>query len=248
MNRIVFLSAAITLAVFAAVASVAVASASAAPTLTNRTVTIKIAGSQKTTWSAVPQPDAACQGKPTGARGSGTETIEWSNGKVLKGQLTGYGEHWGLMLTDRKGMPTSRMPISGTIDRKGDGASIACGEVGITTDGCLGRQTFTTDAQFAFLTGRRFTVDDPNVTMTTGLYPNCDWVWNGMTVRTGAVLLNVGKGKFDPKRLARSRSSVTFKTREEQRCENEGADPGVQCVTVTEWRVTLYPAKKKRRR
>ena len=246
MNRTVFLAAAITLTVFAALASVAITTAAAAPSITNRAVTIKVAGSQKTTWQAVPTPDAACQGKPTGQRGSGTETVEWSNAKVLKGRLTGYGKNWGLMVTDSRGMPAASMPISGTIDRRGEGVSVACGEESVTAAECVGRKTFTTEAQFAFLTGRRFTISDPTVAMTTPLYPNCDWVWNSMTVRTGAVLLNVGKGKYDPKRL-RGRGSVTLKTREEQRCQDEGSDPGVTCLTVTEWRITLYPAKRKRR-
>jgi hypothetical protein len=32
-------------------------------------------------------------------------------------------------------------------------------------------------------------------------------------------------------------------------CVDEaGNDPGVRCTTVTDWRVTFYPAAKKRRR
>jgi hypothetical protein len=241
MNRIVLLA--------VALACIGASTASAAPKFTNRMVTMKIAGSQKTTWKATPVADPGCQNKLGGSRGSGTETVEWSQARALKGQLTGSGKSWGLMLTDKRGMPASAMPISGTIDRQGGGVSVVCGEdVADTSAPCIGRRTFATDAQLAFLTGQRFTADDPKVTLTTSLYPSCHWVWDGMTVRTGAVLLNVGVGKFDPPRLANGRTSVTLKTHDEKRCQNEGADPGVECTTVTDWRITLYPAGKKRRR
>jgi hypothetical protein len=243
MNRIVVLA--------LALACVAASSASAAtPKFTNRAVTVKITGSQKTTWKAAPVADPGCQhNEPTGFQGSGTETIEWSQSKVVKGQLTGSGPNWGLMATDKRGMPTSRIPIAGSIQRTGGGISVVCGKSLEDTSGpCRGRKAFSTDAQLAFLTGKRFTIDDPNVTMVGSLYPSCDWVYNGMTVRTGDVLLNVGLGKFDPRRLANGRSSVSLNTHEEKRCQDEGADPGVECNTVTNWRVTLYPAGKKRRR
>jgi hypothetical protein len=244
MNRIVVLA--------LALACIAAATASAAtPKFTNRAVTVKITGSQKTTWKAAPVADPGCQNKPTGYQGSGAETVEWTQARALKGQLTGTGANWGLMLTDKRGMPTSSMPIAGSIQRQGGGITVVCGKSTEDTSGpCLGRKDFSTDAQLAFLTGKRFTIDDPRVTLTTapGLYPNCDWVWNGMTVRTGAVLLNPGLGKFDPRRLANGRSSVSLSTHQEQRCQDEGADPGVECTTVTNWRVTLYPAGKKRRR
>jgi hypothetical protein len=241
MNRILLL--AVALVCFGA------STASAAPKFTNRMVTVKINGSQKTTWKATPVADPGCQNKLGGYRGSGTETVEWSHARVLKGQLTGSGKSWGLMLTDKRGMPTSAMPISGTIDRKGGGVSVVCGEdAADTSAACIGRRTFATDAQLSFLTGQRFTLDDPKVSLTTSLYPSCHWVWDGMTVRTGAVLLNVGAGKFDPRRLANGRTSVTLGTHDEKRCQNEGADPGVECTTVTDWRITLYPAGKKGRR
>ena len=242
MNRILVL--ALALACLGATAT----TAAAAPSFTNRMVTVKIAGSQKTTWKATPYADPGCQHKAGGYRGSGVENIEWSQAKVLKGQLVGSGKNWGLMFTDRRGTPTSRVPITGTIDRRGNGVSVVCGEERADeTAGCVGRKTFSTEAQFSFLTGNRFTLDDPTVFLTSELYPSCEWVWDGMVVRTGAVLLNVGKGKFDPKRLARSRSSVSFKSHEEQRCQDEGADQGVECTTVTDWRMTLYPAKKRRK-
>jgi hypothetical protein len=240
MNRILLL--AIALACFGA------STASAAPKFTNRMVTVKVAGAQKTTWKATPVADPGCQNKLGGYRGSGTETVEWSQARVLKGQLTGSGKSWGLMLTDKRGMPTSAVPIAGTVDRKGGGVSVVCGEdVADTSASCIGRQTFATDAELSFLTGQRFTLDDAKVSLTTSLYPSCHWVWDGMTVRTGAVLLNVGAGKFDPRRLANGRSSVTLGTHDEKRCQNEGADPGVECTTVTDWRITLYPAGKHRR-
>ena len=240
MNRILLLA--------LALACIGASTANAAvPKFTNRMVTVKITGSQKTTWKAAPVADPGCQNKAGGYHGSGTETIEWSQARVLKGQLTGSGKTWGLMLTDKRGMPTSSMSISGTIDRQGGGVSVVCGEeVADTSGSCIGRKTFATDAQLAFLTGKRFTLDDQHVTMTNSLYPNCDWVWDGMTVRTGAVLLNVGVGKFDPRRLANARSSVTLATHEEKRCQDEGADPGVECTTVTNWRISFYPAKKRR--
>jgi hypothetical protein len=241
MNRIVVLA--------LALACVGASTADAAmPKFTNRAVTVKISGSQKTTWQATPVADPGCQGKPSGFSGSGTETIAWSQSRAIKAQLTGSGNTWGLMTTDKRGIPTSKMPIAGSIQRSGQGVSITCGEEGDTAASCVGRKQFATDSQLSFLTGRRYTIDDPAVTLTTELYPSCHWVWDGMTVRTGAVLLNVGLGKFDPKRLGNGRSSVTLATHEEKRCENEGADPGVQCLTVTNWRVTLYPAGKKRRR
>jgi hypothetical protein len=242
MNRLLVLA--------LALACVAASTASAAaPKFTNRMVTVKIAGSQKTTWKATPVPDPGCENKPTGSLGSGTETIEWSQARVLHGQLTGSGNSWGLMLTDKHGTPTSAMPISGTIERQGGGVDVVCGKQLPDRSGpCLGRKTFATDAQLALLTGRRFTADDSKVTLTTSLYPDCNWVWNGMTVRTGAVLLNAGVGKFDPRRLANGRTSVTLATHEEKSCQAEGADPGVECKTVTNWRVTLYPAGKTRRR
>jgi hypothetical protein len=243
MNRLV--AAALALACLCA----ATTASATTPKFTNRMVTVKISGSQKTSWKATPVADPGCENKPTGSRGSGTETIEWSQTRSLKGQLTGTGNAWGLMLTDKRGAPTSSMPISGSIMRQGGGVDVVCGkEVADRSGPCVGKKEFATDAQLAFLTGRRFTIDDPKVTLTTTLYPDCDWVWNGMTVRTGAVLLNPGLGKFDPRRLANGRSSVTLSTHEEQKCQNEGADPGVECTTVTNWRVTLYPAGKKRRR
>jgi hypothetical protein len=106
------------------------------------------------------------------------------------------------MLFDKKNAPTSAMPISATIDRQGSGNSVVCGkELADETAPCVGHRAFDTDAELAFLTNRRFTLDDRDVTLTTApaLYPDCDWVWNGMTVRTGAVLMNVGVGKFDPR-------------------------------------------------
>jgi hypothetical protein len=241
MNRIVLLA--------VALVCLGVSTASAAPKFTNRMVTVKIAGSQKTTWKATPVADPGCQNKLGGSRGSGTETIEWSQARALKAQLTGSGDSWGLMLTGKGGIPTSYMPISGSIDRQGGGISVVCGkDVEDTSAPCLGKKNFTTDAELAFLTGRRFTLDDPKVTLTHALYPDCHWVWDGMTVRTGAVLLNPGLGKFDPKRLGNGRSSVSLNTHEEKRCQDEGADPGVECTTVTNWKITFYPAAKKRRR
>jgi hypothetical protein len=233
-----------------ALACIGTTTASAAtPQFTNRVVTVKIAGSQKTTWKATPVANPGCQDKPGGVRGSGTETIEWSQSRALKGQLTGSGANWGLTTFDKRGMPASGMPISGSINRSGGGVTVVCGkDVADESAPCVGRKSFGTDAHLAFLTGHRFTLDDPKVTLTNSLYPDCRWVWDGLTVRTGAVLLNVGKGKFDPKRLAATRSSVTLKSHEEQRCQNEGAEPGVECTTVTDWRITFYPAAKKRRR
>jgi hypothetical protein len=244
MNRIV-----LPLAIAAACLGAAT-SASAAPKLTNRMVTVKITGSQKTTWQATPVADPGCENKPTGSHGSGTETVEWNQARAIKGQLTGAGKYWGLMLFDKKNQPTSNMPISGTIERQGNGSTVVCGkDMGDETAPCVGKKAFNTDAELAFLTGNRFTLDDRNVTMTTapGLYPDCNWVWNGMTVRTGAVVMNVGMGKFDPRRLANAKSSVSLTTHDEKLCQNEGADPGVTCKTVTDWRITFYPAKKKRR-
>jgi hypothetical protein len=245
MNRIV-----VVLAITAATLGAAT-SASAAPKFTNRMVTVKIAGSQKTTWQAAPVADPGCENKPTGYHGSGTETVEWTQARALKGQLTGSGKNWGLMLFDKKNAPTSAMPISATIDRQGNGNSVVCGkELADETAPCVGHRAFHTDAELAFLTNSRFTLDDRNVTLTTApaLYPDCNWVWNGMTVRTGAVVMNVGVGKFDPRRLANGKSSVSLTSHEEKRCENEGADPGVTCKTVTDWRITFYPYKKKRGR
>jgi hypothetical protein len=62
------------------------------------------------------------------------------------------------------------------------------------------------------------------------------------------VLINPGDAKFDSRRLANGRSSVTLLSHDEKRCENEGAEPGIKCTTVTDWRITLYPAGKKKRR
>jgi hypothetical protein len=243
MNRILLVAVAL-VCIGASTAS----AASAAPTFTNRMVTVKIAGSQKTTWKATPVADPGCQNKLGGYRGSGTETIEWSHARALKGQLTGSGNSWGLIVNDKRGRPASGLPISGSINRSGGGVSVVCDkDVADTSASCTGRQTFATDAQLAFLTGRRFTADDSKVTLTNSLYPNCNWVWDSLTVRTGAVLLNVGVGKFDPRRLANAKTSVTLATHEEKRCQDEGADPGVECTTVTDWRITFYPAKKRRR-
>jgi hypothetical protein len=243
MNRIVVL--------VVALACIAASTASAAtPKLTNRMVTVKVTGSMKTTWSAAPVTDPGCQDKPAGYHGSGTETVEWNQAKVLKGQLTGAGKYWGLMLFDSKNKPTSNMPISGSIQRQGTGSTVACGkDMGTETEPCVGKRVFDTNAQLAFGPNGRFNLQDTGLKMTTDLYPDCNWVWNLMVVRTGAVLINFGSGKIDPKRLANSRSSVSLNTHEEKRCEDEaGNDPGVRCNTVTDWRVTLYPAGKKRRR
>jgi hypothetical protein len=68
-----------------------------------------------------------------------------------------------------------------------------------------------------------------------------------MTVRTGAVVMNVGAGKFDPRLLANAKRSVSLTSHDEKRCEIERADPGLTCTTVTDWRVTFYPFKKTRR-
>jgi hypothetical protein len=234
----------------AAACLAAVASASAAPSFTNRMVTVKITGSQKTTWQASPVADPGCENKPTGSQGSGTETIAWTQARALKGQLTGSGKNWGLMLFDKKNYPTSNMPISVTMDRSGGGHDVVCGKpIEDRSAPCVGHRVFGTDAELAFLTNQRFTIDDRNVSMTTapGLYPDCDWIWNGMTVRTGAVVLNVGMGKFTPKLLANAKRSVSLRTHEEKRCEDEGADPGVTCNTVTDWRITFYPYKTRSR-
>lgn len=245
MNRIALFLVALACAVAAPIAT---ASAAKMPSFTNRTVTVKIAGSQKTTWQAAPYSDPGCQGELGGFRGSGTETIEWSQSRAIKAQLVGSGPSWGLTVLDKKNMPVSGLPISGSVQRSGEGNSVVCGEERQPTiAGCLGKRNFTTDAQLAFLTGKRFTLDDRNVTLTNDLYPGCDWVWDNMTVRTGAVLLNVGVGKFDPKRLAKTRSSVSLRTHEEKRCENEGGYEGSQCLTVTDWTITFYPFKKKGR-
>jgi hypothetical protein len=213
-------------------------------------VTVKIAGQQKTTWQATPYADPSCQDKLGGNRGSGTETIQWSQSRALKGQLTGAGKTWGLTMLDKKSMPTSDMPISGSIDRQGGGVTVVCGkDVPDISAPCLGKRNFATNAKLSFLSlGNRYTVDDREVTLTNDLFPDCHWVWDGMTVRTGAVLLNVGLGKFDPKRLAKTKSSVTLHTHEEKLCQNEGAEQGVECKTVTDWTITLYPFKKKTRR
>ena len=243
LNRILLL--ALALAVLGASTA---SSASAAPSFTNRYVTVKIAGSQKTTWKASPVADPGCQNKATGSRGSGTETVEWSQSRAIKGQLTGSGPNWGLMLLDKKNMPSSLMPISGSINRSGAGISVVCGEdLADTSQPCLGRKTFDTNAQLAFGVNKTFTIDDRDITMVGSLYPQCDWIYNSMTVRTGDVLLNVGVGKFDPKRLSNGRSSVTLSSHKEESCQDERSDPGVECTTVTDWRVTLYPFKKKRR-
>jgi hypothetical protein len=234
----------------AALGAVSTASAAAAPKFTNRMVTVKITGSMKTTWQAVPVADPGCQNKLGGSSGSGTETIEWTQSRALKGQLVGSGPNWGLTMLDKKNMPTSDMPISVTIDRSGSGHSVVCGkELPEATGACVGKQAFQTNAELAFLTNKRFTLDDRNVTLTNqpGLFPDCDWVWDGMVVRTGAVVMNVGMGKFDPRLLAKTKSSVSLKSHEEKRCENEDADPGVTCLTVTDWRITFYPYKTKKR-
>jgi hypothetical protein len=245
MNRLLTLACAL-----ACLAAFGASTASAAPKLTNRMVTVKITGSMKTTWSAAPVPDPGCQNKPAGFHGSGTETVEWNQAKVLKGQLTGSGKYWGLMLFDNKNKPTSNMPISGSVQRQGSGSTVACGEdMGIETGPCVGKKAFDTNAQFAFGGNGTFTVQDNNITMTTDLYPDCNWVWNSMVVRTGAVLINYGMGKFDAKRLANGRSSVSLKSHREETCEGEdGSTPGVRCTTVTDWRVTLYPYKTKKGR
>jgi hypothetical protein len=245
MNRLLTLACAL-----ACLAAFGASTASAAPKLTNRLVTVKVTGSMKTTWSAVPEADPGCENKATGYRGSGTETVDWNQAKVLKGQLTGAGKYWGLMLFDNKNKPTSNMPISGSVQRQGSGATVACGkDMGVETDPCVGKKAFDSMAQFAFGANGRFTVQDNNLTMTTDLYPQCDWVWNLMVVRTGAVLINFGTGKFDAKRLANGHSSVSLNSHDEQKCEDQdGNTPGVRCTTVTDWRVTLYPYKTKKRR
>jgi len=245
MNRLLTLACAL-----ACLAAFGASTASAAPKLTNRMVTVKITGSMKTTWSATPVPDPGCQNKPAGFRGSGTETVEWNQAKVLKGQLTGSGKYWGLMLFDNKNKPASNMPISGSVQRQGTGSTIACGkDMGVETEPCVGKKVFDTKAQFAFGANRLFSVQDNNITMTTNLYPQCDWVWDSMVVRTGAVLINPGMGKFDPKRLANGRSSVSLNSHKEERCEDEAGtlDPGIRCTTVTDWRVSLYPYKTRTR-
>ena len=57
-------------------------------------------------------------------------------------------------------MPTSGMPISGAVQRSGSGVTISCGETQPDITGpCVGRKTFATDAQLAFLTNERFTLD-----------------------------------------------------------------------------------------
>ncbi|EHN09396.1 hypothetical protein PAI11_37300 [Patulibacter medicamentivorans] len=232
------------------VGAAAVAQPAAAATFANRPVTFKVSGSQKTTWKAVPVADPGCQNKLGGERGSGTETISFSHARALKGTIVGSGSSWGLWVRDKRGRQTSTLPISGTIDRQGGGVTVVCGEDRPdTSGGCVGRRTFDAQASVQFLTGRRTTFSDDTVLGTSQLYPDCRWVWDGMTVRTGNVLLNVGTGRFDPKRLASSKSSLTLVGRDEARCEDEpDPTPGVTCTTVTDWRVTLYPAGKKRRR
>ncbi|WP_320671231.1 hypothetical protein [Patulibacter defluvii] len=231
----------------AAAVAVLAPAASAAP-YANRAVTFKLSGSQKTTWQAVPVPEPVCQNKPTGFRGSGTETIEFSHARALKGTVTGSGNTWGLWVRDKGGRQISTLPLAGTVERKGGGISVVCGEDRPdTSGGCVGKRNFTGQGLVSFLTGRRLTFSEDTVLGTSALYPDCRWVWDGMTVRTGNVLLNVGKGKFDPKRLAR-RSSLTLTGRDEARCQDESdPTPGVTCTTVTVWKLTIYPAGKKKR-
>ena len=233
----------------AAACLAAVGSASAAPKLTNRMVTVKISGSMKTTWQAAPVADPNCQNKMSGSQGSGTETIEWTQSHALKGQLVGSGKYWGLTLFDNKNKPTMDMPISATMDRSGSGHDIACGtNIEDRSAPCIGHRTFDTQAQLAFLTNSRFTLDDRLLEMTTTLYPDCNWIWDSMVVRTGAVVLNPGLGKFTPKLLANAKRSVSLNSHEEKRCEDEsGADPGITCKTVTDWRISFYPYKTRSR-
>jgi hypothetical protein len=240
-----------TLALAVALACVAASTASAAaPTkLTNRIVTVKVSGSMQTDWTAVPVPDPGCENKPTGSQGSGNETIEWGNAKAIKAQLTGSGKYWGLMFFDRDNKPTSRVPMSGSVKRQGGGVDVVCGKtLEDRSQPCVGSRAFSTNGQFTLAPNHHFQASDTDLTMTTSLYPDCNWIWDSMVVRTGAVLINFGDGKFDPRRLANGRSSVSLKSHDEKKCENEGAQPGIKCTTVTDWRVTLYPAGKKKRR
>jgi hypothetical protein len=238
------------LALAVVLACAAASTASAAPAkLTNRMVTVKVAGSMKTSWTATPVPDPGCQNKSTGSQGSGSEAVEWSQARVLKAQLTGAGKYWGLMFFDKNNQPTSHVPISGSVQRQGGGVDVACGEtLPDRSQPCTGRRVFDTDAQVTLAPNYHFQATDTNLTMTSALYPECNWIWNLMVVRTGDVLINPGDAKFDSRRLANGRSSVTLLSHDEKRCENEGADPGIKCTTVTDWRITLYPAGKKKRR
>lgn len=95
---------------------------------------------------------------------------------------------------------------------------------------------------------KQFTVDDHDLTMVGSLYPNCDWIYYSMTVRTGDVLVNVGIGEV------RSEEAVEREELGDARHAQGGALPGRERrrsrrarTTVTDWRVTLYPYKKKRR-
>lgn len=234
-----------------ALACVAASTASAAkPTkLTNRMVTVKVSGSMQTSWNATPVPDQGCENKLSGSRGSGSERVEWSNSRAIKAQLTGSGKYWGLMFFDKRGKPTFRVPISGSVQRQGSGVDVACGEtLEDRSAPCVGRRAFDTNAQLTLAPNLHFQATDNDLTMTTALYPDCNWIWDSMVVRVGAVLMNIGDAKYDPRRLANGRSSVTLKSHDEKKCENEGAEPGISCTTVTDWRVTLYPAGKKKRR
>jgi hypothetical protein len=243
MNRI------LALAVVLACVAASTASAAAPTKLTNRMVTVKVAGFMQTSWTANPVPDPGCENKPTGSRGSGTERVEWSHGRALKAQLTGSGKYWGLMFLDKKNQPTSRVPISGSVQRSGKGVDVACGEaLPDRSEPCTGRRAFDTNAQLTLAPNYHFQAMDTDLTMVTSLYPECNWIWDLMVVRTGAVLINPGDGKFDPRRLANGRTSVTLHSHDEKRCENEGAEPGIKCTTVTDWKITLYPAGKKKRR
>jgi hypothetical protein len=225
-------------------ALVAVPSAQAAfPGMRNAHV--KIQGEMRTTFSSRPTPDCAPDGRPTGPSASGREVIRFRNSKVIKAQIGLLGGR-PQVLFKVAGKPVYDLPVSGTIEREGQGDQFACGKA-LHPDiaKCTGSRRFTGTIVPAFNLRRRFDMNTQRMPMTGDLYPDCEWIYDSHIGRTGAMLLNHVQGSYDPRRF-RGRSSFTFRAGDRSDCKGETWD--ITCDTVSTWKISFYPDKKKPRR
>jgi hypothetical protein len=210
-----------------------------------RSAHVKLQGEMRTTFSSRPTPDCAPDGKKSGPSASGTETVKFHNAKVVKAEIGLIG---GMpsVLYKVGGKPVYDLPVTGSISRQAQGDELACGQSTHPDIGaCTGSRNFTGSIVPSFTVGRRLVMNTQRMPMTTELYTSCQWIFDSHVGRTGAMLLNSVQGRYDPKRF-RGKSSFTFTATDRQDCKDEPWD--ITCETVSTWRISFYPDKKKRRR
>ena len=211
-----------------------------------RTAHVKIQGEMRTaSFSSRPTPDCGPERKLSGPQASGSEVIQFRNSKVIAAEIGVIGGQ-PQVLFKVGGKPVWDLPVTGSIARQAQGDELACG-VSTKPDigACVGSKQFSGTIVPAFTPGRRFVMNPQRMPMTGELYPSCQWIFDSHIGRTGAVLLNSVRGSYDPRRF-RGRSSFTLRATDTSTCSDETWD--ISCTTVSTWKITFYPDKKKRRR